>query len=205
MTSGQEPLLDWAAASRTCSGEEECGDALIVRSFPGGSLVGLVDGLGHGREAAAAARAAVDVCAQHPADTVPSLLERCHAALSRTRGAAMTLLSLRDGLLTWAGVGNVEAALLRARPGTGGTGLEHLLLVHGIVGQSLPRLQPRSVRLDSGDLLAAASDGVRPDFASHLDRSASLVDLVDRILVERSLPDDALVWIGLVTAAPGTP
>lgn len=205
LTSGQEPLLDWAAASRTCDGQQECGDALIVRSFPGGSLVGVVDGLGHGREAAVAARAALEVCAQDPAGGVPALFERCHVALSRTRGAAMSLLSLLDGVLTWAGVGNVEAALLRARPAESGGRLEHLLLARGIVGQSLPRLQPRSLRVAAGDLLAAASDGVRPDFASRLDRSASPVESAERVLGEVGPQDDALVWIGVVRALQEQP
>ena len=203
LTSGQEPLLDWASASRTCGGQQECGDAIIVRSFPGGSLVGLVDGLGHGPEAAAAARAAVEVCAQDPAGAVSVLLQRCHTALSRTRGAAVSLLSLRDGILTWAGVGNVEAIVLRASDA--GPRLEHLLLARGIVGQKLPRFEPRSVSVSTGDLLAAATDGVRPDFASRIDRSASPVDSVQRTLGEEGPLDDALVWMGFVKPPPEKP
>jgi len=140
VTEGQEPMLDWASAMRPFPGEQECGDALFVDSFPGGTLVALVDGLGHGPEAASAARAAIAALALSSSDPVGVLLQRCHLALSRTRGAAISLLSLREGVLSWVGVGNVEAVLLR-RGSTETPRTEHLLLVGGIVGQKLPRLK----------------------------------------------------------------
>ena len=195
-TSGQDPLLDWAAASKTCEGQEDCGDALLVRSFPEGALVAIVDGLGHGREAAVAAQAAIESLERDPAEPVEALLRRCHSALSRTRGAAVSVLSLRDGLLTWAGVGNVEAVLLRAGSSGPSRRVEHLLLGGGIVGQRLPRLRPRSVRVAAGDLLAAASDGVRPGLASQLDCDASPANSVERLLARSGPGDDALVWVG---------
>src|SRR5580693_620574 len=129
MTEGREPLLDWASAVRPFPGEHESGDVLFVDSFPGGTLVALIDGLGHGPEAAGAASAAVAALALSSSDSVGVLLERCHRALSRTRGAAMSLLSLREGVLSWVGVGNVEAVLLRGGSTEAPPRIEHLLLV----------------------------------------------------------------------------
>ena len=190
-------MLDWASAVRPFPGEHACGDALFVDSFPGGTLVALIDGLGHGPEAASAAGAAVAALALSSSDPVGLLLERCHLALSRTRGAAISLLSLREGVLSWVGVGNVEAVLLRGGA-TENSRVEHLLLVGGIVGQKLPRLQVRSVTVAAGDLLAAASDGVRPDFGSRIDRHASPFDSSRAILEESDVEDDLLVWLGRI-------
>jgi phosphoserine phosphatase RsbX len=199
---GRTPRLDWAAAGRPIDGEDECGDALFVDAFEGGVLVGLVDGLGHGPEAAAAARAAIEVLAQAPADSVEMLLGRCHLALGRTRGAAVSLLSFCGETLSWAGVGNVEAVLLPGGADDAGVdeprALQHLLLVGGIVGQMLPRLLGRSVQLRVGDLLVAASDGVRPGFGSRIDRNASPLESVERLLAQSGVGDDVLIWVGRV-------
>ena len=52
-------LIEWAVAGAPIDGETESGDLHAVVQFEGGVLVGAVDGLGHGAEAAVAARAAV--------------------------------------------------------------------------------------------------------------------------------------------------
>jgi hypothetical protein len=121
-------------------------------------------------------------------------------ALARTRGAAVSLLSLREGVLSWVGVGNVEAVLLRGSSPETAARIEHLLLVGGIVGQKLPRLQIRSVVVAPGDLLAAASDGLRPDFGSRIDRNASPLESSRAILEESGVMDDSLVWVGRIKA-----
>ena len=112
----EKPLLEWSVATRTMSGEIECGDAHLVVELPGGALVAVVDGLGHGREAAVAAREAVATLTQHADEPVVPLLQRCHGQLRATRGVVMTLASFRaaDATMTWLGVGNVEGFLLRA-------------------------------------------------------------------------------------------
>ncbi len=53
------PLIEWGVAAQPLEGEAESGDLHVVQRFPKGVLVAAVDGLGHGPEAAAAARSAV--------------------------------------------------------------------------------------------------------------------------------------------------
>src|SRR5205823_3248291 len=90
----------------------------LVAPFAGGTLVAVIDGLGHGIEAAAATRVAIAALADAPGEPVTALLVRCHEEMRGTRGAVMTLVSFRDDdTLTWVGVGNVEALLLRAGGG----------------------------------------------------------------------------------------
>src|SRR5207248_8737427 len=106
----------WGMAGMPLPGEEESGDAGLVRSFPGGALVAVVDGLGHGPEAARAARAAITTLAAEPAAPVTLLVQRCHTALASTRGAALTVASInaQEGVVSWLAVGNVAASLVYA-------------------------------------------------------------------------------------------
>ncbi len=50
-------LIDWGVATLMLAGERESGDLHLVKPVGTGVLVSVVDGLGHGAEAAAAARA----------------------------------------------------------------------------------------------------------------------------------------------------
>ena len=74
-------LLDWGVAVRARAGESECGDGHVVRSTPAGVLLAAIDGLGHGREAAAAAGNAARILEEHADEELPALVERCHEAL----------------------------------------------------------------------------------------------------------------------------
>jgi negative regulator of sigma-B (phosphoserine phosphatase) len=92
-----------------------------VKTIPTGALVAVVDGLGHGAEAAGAARAAVATLGEYAHESLLALVERCHRALRRTRGAVMSVAHFNHGagIMTWVGVGNVEGTLLQAHPSNG--------------------------------------------------------------------------------------
>src|SRR5947207_903859 len=109
-------LLDWGVAVAALPGEGACGDLHLVQPFANGVLVAVVDGVGHGVEAAAAAAVAVATLQARAHEDVAQLLRRCHEALRPTRGAALTVASFNaaDGTMTWAGVGSVEGVLFRA-------------------------------------------------------------------------------------------
>jgi len=68
------PIVSWGVSARILPGQTESGDLSIVRTFPGGVLVGVVDGLWHGPEAAFACRRAVAVLESHAGESVLSLL-----------------------------------------------------------------------------------------------------------------------------------
>lgn len=185
--------LEWAAATAILAGEKESGDRHFVRCRSDTALVAVVDGLGHGAEAAAAARVAVDTLQEYADEPVLSLIRRCHECLRPTRGAVMSLASFgfRDGMLTWVGVGNVAGFLLRAdhRSPT-----ETLLLRSGVVGDQLPPLQAAVLPVAPGDVLVFATDGVRSDLAANIVVNVSLQTTADRILAKCNKgTDDALL------------
>lgn len=193
--------LAWGVAERALPGEPVSGDAYAFVPTERGTLVAVVDGLGHGPEAAAAARAATDVLARYAGDPLPVLLERCHLALRYTRGAALTLARIDAGghRIEWIGVGNVDAQLVRAgRPADGPARVagEGLLLRAGVVGYRIPDVQAATVAFEPGDTLAIATDGLDPAFATELDRAVDPQVLAERLLERHGkATDDALVLV----------
>jgi len=200
---GASTLVDWAVAARPIPGESLSGDQCVVEVTGTETLLAVVDGLGHGPEAAAAASAAVAVLRENPAEPVEALLVLCHAALAGTRGAAITIASISatTGSMSWLGVGNVEAALFRSSPSGSSPGgssraasPDMALLVGGIVGHQLPTLRPHAVDLRVGDLLLMATDGIARSFTQDVPIGAAPARLADGILENLARPtDDALI------------
>ena len=191
------PLIAWGVASRPSPGEVVCGDLHLIQPTMDGVLLGVVDGLGHGDAAIAAAQTAIDVLKSHAEESLISLVDRCHAALTKTRGAVMTLATLRwlESKLTWLGVGNVEAILLRADRQAKARS-DRVLLRSGLVGYQLPVLRAGTLPLAPDDLLIFATDGIDAGFAEGLVCSDSPQQFADGIL-ERHFKghDDALVLV----------
>src|SRR5256885_13268215 len=91
---GAPALIEWGVASLALPGEAESGDRHLVKPVGTGVLVAVVDGLGHGAEAAAAAQAAVAALERHATESPVPLIERCHRALQGTRGVVMSVAVL---------------------------------------------------------------------------------------------------------------
>jgi phosphoserine phosphatase RsbX len=199
-TLSQAPI-ECAVATAALSGQAETGDRHLVRKVPSGLLLAVVDGAGHGAEAAAVAMTAIATLERHAHEPPVALVRRCHERLVGTRGVVLSLALIRpiDKTLTWLGVGNVEALLLRSRPGAGNSD-GALLLRRGLVGVRLPDLQEAVLQLQKGDTLVFATDGVRDDFASAIRRGDPPQKIAEAILAEhRKGTDDALVLVGRVT------
>jgi negative regulator of sigma-B (phosphoserine phosphatase) len=190
----REPV-EWGVAMRCRRGEATSGDLAVVTLLPEGVLVAGIDGLGHGDEAARAARTAAEVVRQSPSQDLALLVRRCHDALKGTRGAAITLafVSPSEGGVTWLGVGNVEGRVLSGDPSaTQPKG--SLPLGTGVPGHELPPVRATKLDLRTGDVIVLATDGVASAFADSLDVSGSTQAISERILADHWKPlDDALV------------
>jgi phosphoserine phosphatase RsbX len=189
--------LVWDAASSPADGEDVSGDAYVVRPAADGYVLAMADGLGHGPEATLAANAAI-AAATHPGEDSPSvLLRRSHEACIPTRGVVMTVVHVdtRRNAVCWAGVGNVEAVLVRSRL-SGPSRRETAMLPGGVVGVALPTLKEQTYEIAPGDLLALATDGIRGEFVSELMNFAAPSSMASRIIDRhRVKTDDALVLI----------
>jgi len=154
--------LDYGVAARPLPGQKDSGDLHAVIAVPLGLLVAVVDGVGHGYEAAVAARVTMITLKEEAHLPLPRLIERCHEALRGTRGVAMcaACLNWRDESMNWLSVGNVMGVLLRAGA-DGSLEREHILARGGVVGHRLPPLRASTLRLHPGDLLVFATDGLR--------------------------------------------
>lgn len=174
------------------------GDRHVVLLHRRGVTLAVIDGIGHGPEAAKAADLAVATLHLLPENNPLAQLNCCHLALADSRGVVMTLaeFNLREQTLTLCGVGNVEATLFRASAGPGTPTQESALLRGGVVGSQLPAPHASVIPLAAGDVLVMASDGLRADFARELPVRTHLQHLADHLL-ERNFKgtDDALVLL----------
>src|SRR4051794_34993597 len=88
-------VIEWAVCAAPLPGETESGDQAIVIPTSEGTLVAVVDGLGHGADAAEAARVAISIIEKHAqkfaADPLVALIKQCHESMRYTRGAVMSL------------------------------------------------------------------------------------------------------------------
>jgi negative regulator of sigma-B (phosphoserine phosphatase) len=195
--------LRLASAARSYPGEDVNGDAWTAQSSGTVCRLAVIDGLGHGQAAAAAARAAVTFLEAHPDLPLSDTLQACHQALYGTRGAAMWLglLDLEAHTLSVLGAGNVQARLWQAGQQVS------LVTARGIVGAVLPRTQQQTYALAADWLLIAYTDGVRerfqlPELADG--QRPDPTELAETILQRWSRPtDDATVVVACPTPFAG--
>jgi phosphoserine phosphatase RsbX len=190
--------IECGVAARPRPGETICGDVHVLKPFRGGVLVAALDGLGHGSGAASAAGTASAILEAHADEPVIALMMRCHEGLRATRGVVMSIASfdVAHGLMTWLGVGNALAIVLR-RGSAPDAPEEPLLLRGGVVGcQPLPALRAEVLCIAPGDTLVLATDGIGSDFSRQLARSLPPKKAADAILARHGRPtDDALVLV----------
>src|SRR5258707_12326352 len=176
--------LEYGVAARPLRGHKESGDLSAVIPRPRGVLIAVADGLGHGYEAAVAARVALVTLTEQAHRPFLQLLKCCHEALIKTRGAAMSLASLecQDGAMTWLSIGNVAGLLLRDS-GRGGIQREHILMRSGVVGHRLPPPRARTQHLPQGDLLIFPAHGGRDGFERGIPLDSHPQETAERRLV----------------------
>jgi negative regulator of sigma-B (phosphoserine phosphatase) len=187
--------LEWSTAAATMPGETVSGDRHWAGPVANGMIFAVIDGLGHGRAAAAASKIAVAMLQQYASEPLIELLHRCHESLRATRGVAMSLakVNIEDSVLTWIGVGNVEGALLHREPEFP---CDKLLLRSGVVGSHLPVLRAEELPIRPGDILTMVTDGVITEHPMRLAMDAKIESVADGILASaRKGNDDALVLV----------
>jgi anti-sigma regulatory factor (Ser/Thr protein kinase) len=162
--------VDRASRLRICgisvpkSGETVCGDAWAYHDDARRRVFIVVDGLGHGPNAAAAAQAAISVFNDRYTLAPADLIEEIHLALRATRGAAVAVASIdreRD-VLRFAGVGNTIASLVVPDQS------RHSLASHnGTAGHAMRHIQEFTYPVRPHAVLVMHSDGLGTQWNPH--------------------------------------
>jgi len=189
--------MEFGIAAAAVEGQSESGDIHVMQYVRDRLLLAVIDGIGHGDSAAAAALAASSVLKANPSERLETLMQMCHDVLRSTRGAVMSLASIfpRQGQMHWLGVGNVQGMVQRAGAAKGIV-QEVLLLRAGVLGAQMPSLQAATVPLQTGDRIIFATDGIRSGFVADLSSLDTPQRSADRILQQHwRSNDDALVVV----------
>jgi len=196
-------FADWGVATLPLAGEKQSGDIYVAKSWGNKFLAAVIDGLGHGKHAANAARIAAETLISHASesDDVVSAVRLCHETIMRTRGVVLSL-ALFDAVnhtMTWLGVGNVDGFLIHVDPQKN-PAYESLTLRSGVVGYQIPFLRPSTIHVGKGDILIFSTDGIRSGFEREVNPEEAPQQIADKIMINYNRKtDDALVMVARYT------
>jgi anti-sigma regulatory factor (Ser/Thr protein kinase) len=183
------------AAVAPYPGEQVCGDNWSWSDAEYSRTIMLVDGSGHGVEAARAAEAAVRAFAKNAQTGCMDLVEIIHRALIATRGAAVAVARIDSAAhaIRFVGLGNIAAVLVsdgKAR---------HMVSLNGIAGHVAPRIREFTYEFSGEPLVIMHSDGLtsRWDLAHYPGLAAQHPSLIAGVLLRdhRRARDDAAVVV----------
>jgi anti-sigma regulatory factor (Ser/Thr protein kinase) len=138
------------------SGEPVSGDVWAVEQQGNRCVMMVSDGLGHGQLAAEASWEAKRILHKHWSYAPAEILGTMHAALGKTRGAAVAIaeIDMRQQHLVFAGVGNIAGHIIMAEK------THRLVSSNGIVGHQVRKIQAFTYPWWADALLVLHSDGL---------------------------------------------
>lgn len=182
------------AVTRPKPGCEHNGDRFLIEHEPERTLVGVIDGLGHGSKAHHAATAAREYVQRHATDTLADLFDGVEEACRDTRGVVMALVRFdwADSRVAVGSVGNIAVRVCHS------TYPRHVVSTRGVVGGNAPNPTLEDWKWDDTAVMVLHSDGVASnwdcgEFALCDDRSATAI--AQDILQNHSKDDDATVLV----------
>lgn len=187
--------LDIGAATTPKPGYLDNGDTYVIKTWGQHALVGVIDGLGHGKPAQVAALAARRYVMNHFDQPLDAVFAGAGTACRGTRGVVMALAHFDwgTGTLAYASVGNIEARVFDvATP-------ENFIVRRGVVGLNAPAAKVTSRPWSPKATLVLFSDGIRGhwtagDFPEWTQASASVLAAAMLNKLNRGT-DDATVLI----------
>jgi anti-sigma regulatory factor (Ser/Thr protein kinase) len=147
----------WGAVCVPKAGEEVSGDDWHVTSDEEGSrTIMVVDGLGHGPQAAKAASEAVRLFKKHAGKPPAAILDALHAGLRGTRGAALAVARFVPDrqMVVFCGIGNIAGTL------AAGTTTKRMVSQNGTVGHAVRKIQEFEYPYEGEPLVVMHSDGL---------------------------------------------
>jgi len=150
--------LNAAQLSLPTIGEIKNGDAALIRELGSGRfLLAVIDGLGHGPDAAQAAQAAIELLGTLTSiASAEAIMRDVHHALKGSRGAAATLCCIDGTAIEACAVGNVTIMCVNCSV--------PLVVSAGVLGHQVRKFRVCTGSLKPGARLALLSDGISTRF-----------------------------------------
>lgn len=187
--------LDIGVATRPKPGYDQNGDDYVITQGAGSTLVGVIDGLGHGEPAHLAAVAARQFVLSHSDQPLDLIFRGAGFACRGTRGCVMALARFdgERGKMTFASVGNIEARVI-------GSPVPCPFVVYrGVIGLNAPAPRVTEQDWNPESILVLFSDGLTThwcgsDFFDQSDQPAERIaqDMLRRLAKPN---DDATLLI----------
>ncbi len=148
----------WGSLGVPFGGETVSGDAWGVSLAEGRAVYAMADGLGHGSLAEEAAREAMRAFHSNAHLPPTQILLAIHAALQKTRGAAIGIAEVPNegNQLIYTGSGNITASVYCAGH------MRSMVSMNGTPGHNIGPLQEFTYPLREGSTLLMHSDGLQP-------------------------------------------
>jgi anti-sigma regulatory factor (Ser/Thr protein kinase) len=153
----RRPGFEWGVVNLPKPGETVSGDAWGILLFKGRVQVMVVDGLGHGPGAAAAAHEAVRAFTENPELSSEEAMHKLHSRLKSTRGAAVAVAEIErnESKVRYVGIGNIFGRIARS-----GEKTRSLVTMNGTLGHTVSRVQSFQYPWEAGSVLIMNSDGL---------------------------------------------
>jgi anti-sigma regulatory factor (Ser/Thr protein kinase) len=141
--------------------DEPCGDGWYVIRDPGRTTILVVDGLGHGPEAAKVQLEAIRIFRKDKNGDPAEIIRTLHAGLRSTRGgvAAVAVIDEDRGRVMYAGAGNISGRIIT------GPATQKMVSLNGTVGEAIRKIQDFSYSWKAGALMVMYSDGLSMQWA----------------------------------------
>lgn len=155
--SGTNKHLTIGASSRPKPGEMLNGDSYVVTHISGSlSVVAVIDGLGHGKDAHIASQIAKERIISKPDLPLNILLDRIHKSLKGSRGVTIGIICIdtEHNKLFFTGIGNIEGQISTKSK------KKSLISFGGIVGQNMRTPRIFDFEFGEGDAVCLFSDGI---------------------------------------------
>lgn len=176
----------WVGLSqRPAHNEKVCGDSAIVIPEERYTFIAVVDGLGHGPQAARAAQAFCSIAEENRNRPLQDILMTAHEGLGATRGVAAALVRIEQKKreLFFSGIGNI-GIYARSRETI------QPISSSGIVGHHVKPAREFKYSLYSGDIIAIFTDGIQSAFEIGTYKHLDVEEMADAILTDHGKAHD---------------
>lgn len=152
--------MRFSVLSRPKPGEDVNGDSWFIKHLSHAVFFGVIDALGHGREAYLTSLIAMDLVEQHYREPLDSFIVHCHEGLKATRGVAMSVcyIDYPEQTMRHVGIGNVETRIICTSKTISP------FCYNGTLGMRMEKYKINTFPYEPGETVVMFSDGISGQF-----------------------------------------